>query len=109
MPKKQLKFAKELVPLVISGEKTSTWRLYDDKDLQVNDVLDLVDASTGEVFSGAVITAIQEKTLGEISPNDFAGHGKPQSTDELVLGFKRMYGENVRIDTPVKLVDFILN
>ena len=29
---KILKFAPKLVPLVLSGEKTSTWRMFDEKD-----------------------------------------------------------------------------
>ena len=38
---KVLKFREYLVPLVLSGEKDSTWRLFDDKDLSVGDEIEL--------------------------------------------------------------------
>jgi len=34
---KSLKFSAELVPLILSGEKTMTWRFWDDKDLDSGD------------------------------------------------------------------------
>lgn len=42
-----------LVPLVLSGEKTSTWRLFDDKDLQKDDDLLLINKATGDEFAKA--------------------------------------------------------
>jgi hypothetical protein len=30
---KTLKFYDNLIPLILSGEKTSTWRIFDDKNL----------------------------------------------------------------------------
>ena len=45
---KTLKFASHLVQKILSGEKTSTWRLFDDKDLQVGDGLIFVNKDTGE-------------------------------------------------------------
>ncbi|NOY35708.1 MAG: ASCH domain-containing protein, partial [bacterium] len=48
--RKSLKFKEHLVPLVLSGEKISTWRLFDDKDLRVGDKVDLINSDTKEVF-----------------------------------------------------------
>jgi len=33
---KKLKFEPNLVPKILSGEKTSIWRLFDDKDLNLS-------------------------------------------------------------------------
>lgn len=52
---KSLKFKPHLVPLVLSGEKDSTWRLFDDKDLKEGDELQFMNSETDDVFSAAVI------------------------------------------------------
>lgn len=39
---KTLKFAPDLVPLVLSGKKDTTWRLWDDKNLTENDIVDFI-------------------------------------------------------------------
>ncbi|MBI2591035.1 MAG: ASCH domain-containing protein [Candidatus Blackburnbacteria bacterium] len=52
---KTLKFAPELASLVLDGSKTSTWRLFDDKDLAQGDQLSLVNRETREEFAKAVI------------------------------------------------------
>ena len=69
---KKLKFEHELAKLIIRGEKTSTWRLFDDKDLSVGDNVELIDKveaekpETWQPFGLATITKIVEKRLGDI-------------------------------------------
>jgi len=43
---KTLKFANNLVSLILSGEKTATWRLFDDKDLTKGDKVLFLDQET---------------------------------------------------------------
>ena len=64
---KTLKFDPSLVPLVLDGSKTSTWRLFDDKDLQVGDHLSLVNSADKQEFAQAEIIEVREKKLGEIT------------------------------------------
>ena len=52
---KVIKFKNSLVSSVLSGEKDSTWRLFDDKDLKEGDELSLVNKDTMEEFGKAVI------------------------------------------------------
>lgn len=50
---KTLKLDHELATLVKEGKKTVTWRLYDDKNVQVNDkvtLIDKVEASNPETW-----------------------------------------------------------
>jgi hypothetical protein len=103
---KTIKFSKELVPLVMSGEKTSTWRLFDDKDLKVGDELEFVNKDTGEVFGHANILSISEKKLGEIVVADYDGHEKFESKEEMIETYKRYYGEDVSGNTVVKIIKF---
>lgn len=97
-----------LVSLVLSGEKTSTWRLFDDKDLQKGDELSLLDKSTGEEFAKATITKVEEKKLGELGDADFVGHEKFESEEKMYETYRSYYGDKVTLDTPVKMIDFEL-
>ena len=49
---KTLKFAPELCEQIITGTKTSTWRLFDDKDLTVGDELQFINKESGICFGG---------------------------------------------------------
>lgn len=40
MPNKTLKFLDKYVEPIKAGEKTSTFRMFDDKDLQIGDLID---------------------------------------------------------------------
>ncbi len=103
---KTLKFASHLVPLILSGEKVSTWRLFDDKDLSVRDQLEFINKETGEKFAEAEIVAIKEKPLGEIQDTDYNGHEKFENKEEMIDNYKKYYGDKVSMETIVKMVEF---
>jgi hypothetical protein len=103
---KTLKFAANLVPLVISGEKTTTWRLFDDKNLQVGDELAFINQATGQEFAAAQIISIREKVLGEIKENDFKGHELFESREKMFDSYRSYYGNNVDENSLVKMIDF---
>ncbi len=44
---KTLNFSDKLVPLVLSGAKTATWRLFDDKNLAIGDELIFKNKAAG--------------------------------------------------------------
>ena len=67
---KTLKFAPNLVDKILSGQKTSTWRLFDDKDLQKGDELIFINKETGKEFGTATITSLKIKTLGSLTDAD---------------------------------------
>ncbi len=111
---KTLKLDHELANLVRNGEKTSTWRIFDDKDLHVNDEIELVDKvdpsdpQTWEVFSIARIDRLIEKRIGDIVEADFEGHGTYTSPEKMLEAYKGYYGSNVTLETPIKMVHFSL-
>lgn len=103
---KTLKFAEHLVPLVLSGEKTSTWRLFDDKDLAVGDELMLIDRGTGEPFGTATITRVTVRTLGTLTDADWEGHERFPSEDAMYEAYRGYYGESAGPESEVKIISF---
>jgi ribonuclease HI len=111
---KRLKLDHKIAGLVRNGSKNSTWRLYDDKDLQVNDQVELIDKvdpgnpSTWTSVGIARIDKIIEKRLGEIAKEDVQGRGGHVSREERLKNFQRHYGPQVTFETAVKIIHFTL-
>ena len=105
---KTLKFMPNLVPLVLSGEKTSTWRLFDDKDLKKEDELTLINKETGNEFAKAIITKVEEKKLKDLEDSDFEGHEKYKDEEDMLRHYRLYYGDKADLNTIVKMVNFKL-
>lgn len=109
---KTIKLDHQLAELVRKGEKTATWRIYDDKNLSVNDEIELVDKvekddpSTWKIFANAVIDTIIEKRLGAITDDDYDGHERFESREAMIQTYQKYYGPEVNENTPVKIVHF---
>jgi ribonuclease HI len=109
---KTLKFEHSQAEQIASGEKTSTWRVDNDKNLSVNDEVRLIDKidperpETWRVFGVARIDRVIEKRLGDITAEDMEGHERYDSTDEMIAHFKTYYGNDVTPTTPIKLISF---
>ena len=106
--RKTLKFRDFLADLILEGKKDSTWRLFDDKDLQEGDEVDLVNWNTGEVFGQAELVRVREKTLGTLEPEDFDGHESFASEEEMYASYRTYYGDRVGPESPVKIIRFKL-
>ena len=106
---KTVKFASDLVPLILSGQKTATWRFNDDKNIQVGDDLEFKDAQSGVVFGHAKVLSVREKKIKDITDADYdEGHEKYANTDALIQSFKGYYGEGVSGESIIKLIKFEL-
>jgi ribonuclease HI len=109
---KSLKLDHELAKQVISGEKTSTWRLKDDKNISVNDEIELIDKVDPEKpetwikFGLAKVNTVTEKRLGDLGPEDYNGHEYFESQDAMLAQFKKYYGDDISLESPVKMIDF---
>ena len=78
-----LKFAPHLIPLILKGEKTITWRLFDDKNLQEEDVVRFLNSETLEEFATAKLVKVTSKKMGEVTDEDFDGHEKFTSKEDM--------------------------
>ena len=104
---KTLKFKPHLSEQISAGHKTATWRLYDDKDLQVNDAIEFINWETKEVFGTGTITAIKVTTLGTLTDEDWVGHERFASEAEMYATYRSYYGESVGPETEVKIINFM--
>jgi len=105
---KKLKFEEELVPLILNGQKTTTFRLYDDKNVQDGDHLILYDKHNGEEIARADVILVYEKKFGDLEEEDFKGHEKYESLETMREKFQAYYGEKVNDETMVKIIRFDL-
>lgn len=109
---KKIKLDHDLAQAVLKGDKTSTWRLYDDKNLTVNDRIVLIDkvdpqqAQTWQAIGSGRINKVVEKRVGDITPDDYEGHNPYDSQEALLADLRKHYGERVTRDTPVKMIHF---
>lgn len=109
---KTLKFDHNLAQLISAGEKTSTWRLYDDKDLSVNDDIKIIDKvnpklpDTWKVIGQGKVTEVVEKKLGAVTEKDMKGHEAFNSKDDMLNIYQQYYGDRVTFETPVKIINF---
>lgn len=107
MPK-LMKFDAQLADKILAGEKTATWRLWDDKDLQAGDEVELYARGLERVFARAKLTSVVEKPIGEMDEDDMRGHNRPKSLEELCEGFAKTYAREVTPETLVKIIRFVL-
>ncbi len=103
---KTLKFRPNLVEQILLGEKSSTWRLFDDKDLKEGDQLTLINKETLKEFGTAVITSLKIKTLSTLTETDWEGHERFSSDEEMYAKYREYYGEKVNPNSEVKIISF---
>lgn len=109
---KTLKFDHQDAKQILEGQKNTTWRLYDDKDLSVDDELKIIDKvkpnnpSEWKVIGRGKVTEITEKKLAAVTKSDMDGHRQFGSEAEILKTYQDYYGDRVTLDTPVKIVRF---
>jgi hypothetical protein len=108
MERKIIKFRESLARLILAGEKNTTWRLFDDKNLSEGDEVDLINWETKEKFAEATLTKVWEKKMGELQDSDFDGHEKFESEEEMYKTYRTYYGDKVGPKTTVKIIRFRL-
>lgn len=106
MTNKTIKFSPDLVPLILSGSKTSTWRIFDDKDLKEGDKVDFIKRPELTKFATAILTSVIEKKLGELTEKDKVGHEKFKSDEEMYKTYEGYYNKPVGPETKIKLIRF---
>jgi len=105
---KTIKFREKLSRLILNGEKSTTWRLFDDKDISEGDELSLVVWETGEEFTKAKVVFVKENKFKDLTEDDWQGHEKYSSDEEMYKEFSLYYKQTVDENTVVKIIRFEL-
>lgn len=106
---KTIKFTPELSELIKQGKKTTTFRLFDDKNLQEGDKVLLATRDGEKVtnFANAILTEVYAKRIKDFTDEDYLGH---EPVTNPVETYKKYYGEKVNEVTEVKIIRFkVLN
>ena len=103
---KTMKFRKYLSEMILRGEKTTTWRLFDDKDITKGDRVTFMVKETLDPFATAMLTDVRETTLGELTEEDWAGHERFETEQEMYDTYMRYYDRPVDAGTAVKIIRF---
>lgn len=105
---KNLKFEEKFIQPILSREKNSTWRLFDDKDLKTGREIEFINKQTGETFAKVRLMGVSEKPFKDLTSSDWEGHEKFDSDKEMYETYSRYYSKQVNPKTPVKIINFQL-
>jgi len=86
----------------------ATWRLWDDKNLQANDIIDFINKETMAHFATAKITQVIKKSLGQLTENDKQGHETFETDKTMYKTYTKYYNKEVTPQTPIKIILFEL-
>lgn len=104
---KTVKFRPELAQLIMDGKKTTTWRLFDDKDLQAGDEIELMNKATLQPFGRATISWVTLKRIKDLDDADWEGHERFPSEEAMYAAYREYYpGREVGSETVVKILHF---
>jgi hypothetical protein len=104
---KRLKFSELLPVLILSGQKNTTWRINDDKNIEVGDTISLC-YNDGREFAKAEVIQVKETTFENLTEEDKKGHEKFSSDEEMYETYSRYYKMEVTPKTKVKIIKFRL-
>ncbi len=104
---KQLKFAEPLVRLVLDGQKDTTWRINDDKNIAVGDQLSLCRTDRRE-FAKAEVIWVKETIFENLTNEDKEGHEKFPSDEDMRETYSKYYKMEVTPKTKIKVIKFRL-
>lgn len=104
---KRLKFVEPLPSMILSGVKFTTWRINDEKNIVVGDVLSFCYVD-GREFARAKVYSVRETAFGGLNDDDKAGHEPYSSEDAMYKWFSAHYVMQVTPETKLKVIKFKL-
>ena len=105
---KTLKFREVLSKLILENKKDTTWRLFDDKDLSAGDEILFLIWETKQEFAKALLLDVKQTTFGNLAEEDWDGHEKFSSDEEMYKTYEGYYGRPVDQNSPVTIIKFEL-
>jgi hypothetical protein len=105
---KQISFNEKLVDLILTGKKTATWRIDDQKNLSIGDVCDFINSQSKELFATARLTEVFEKCFKDLTQTDKFGHESYESEQKMYEVFEGYYHKHIGPNTLVKVAKYKL-
>lgn len=109
---KQLKFDHQQARDIAVGNKTASFRFFDDKNIRVGDTLEIVDKvehdnpaswlCTGTIF----VTEVLEKLVKDLYPGDWAGTETFMNQEAFIDAMEVQYKQSITEETPLKILRF---
>lgn len=81
-------------------------RLFDDKDFQAGDIVELIVWETGAVFGEALVTRTLEKPLVSVTAEDYEEMAQYNTVEDILKQFRTYYGDVVQANSPAKVIYF---
>jgi len=91
---RRILFHEDLVEDIVRGKKRCTLRHDWEEVPNPGDVVHLVNASNGEVFSEATVSAVGKTTIRDFQEHGFPEHTQYQNVEEAVKKFNYFYPNN---------------
>lgn len=102
---KKLQFSEPLPQMVLDGLKDISWRIDDEKNIAVDDILSLC-YNDGREFARASVIWVKETRFKYFTEEDKEGHEKFSSDEEMYATYSRYYKMEVNPDTRVKVIKY---
>ena len=109
---KFLKVSHKIAKLIYSGEKNNTWRINDEKNVSVDDVIGIVDKinpddlTSWKIIGTGKVSEVLQKRLSDIEQGDLGVGEDFESKDQMLRTFRKYYGGDISERTPVKIITF---
>jgi len=101
-----------MAKLIYSGEKKSTWRINDEKNVSVDDQIGIIDKvnpddhSSWQIIGTGRVSEVLQKRLNDIEPGDLGVGEDFESKPQMLKTFRKYYGGDISEHTPVKIISF---
>lgn len=109
---KQLKFEHTYAKDILSGDKTATFRVKDDKDIRAGDRVQVIDKVDGDrptkwlIPGELLIDSVESIALEELTDKQMSKGESFKTIESMVQAFRRYYGEYIDRKTPVTVLNF---
>jgi ribonuclease HI len=103
---KTLKFSPQQIQSIIDGNRSTTWRLYDDKQIDVGDSVEFINSNNGQTFGYAKVNEIVIKRIYDLNKSDEQNHDTYKNEQEILDNFRKYYGPDVTVEDKVKIIKY---
>jgi len=102
---KTLKFAPPLPEMILSWQKNTTWRISDDKNISIWDMIECFDIQKKN-FATIQVTKVKNTTFWNLDEEDKNWHETFETDEIMYATYEKYYNKKITPKTEVKVVKF---